>query len=107
MNKQFSWSKALILTLTHVGVAVIAVAIALLFFGRSSDPGMQKLEQLAEYIDLYHVDNPDMNDVYDYAAAGMVAGTGDRWSYYVSASEMASASSVIWVKPFSKRISKW
>ena len=90
MNKQFSWSKALILTLTHVGVAAIAVAIALLFFGRSNDPGMQKLEQLADYIDRYHVDNPDMQDVYDYAAAGMVAGTGDRWSYYVSAGEMAA-----------------
>lgn len=90
MEKQFPWKKVLILAATHVGIAILAVCLTLAMRNVSKDPGQKKLEQLAEYIQRYHVDDPDMNDVYDYAAAGMVAGTGDRWSYYISASEMSS-----------------
>ena len=90
MEKQFPWKKVLILTATHLGAVILAVCLTLVLSQKNQDPGMQKLQQLAKYIDRFHVDDPDMTDVYDYAAAGMVAGTGDRWSYYISASEMSS-----------------
>lgn len=90
MKKQFPWTKVLILLATHIGVAALTVCLTLVLSNAAKDPGQKKLEQVAQLIERYHVDDPDMNDVYDYAAAGMVAGTGDRWSYYISASEMAS-----------------
>ncbi len=90
MEKKSTWKKVLILTATHIGVAAIAVCVALILSSVTKDPQLRKLEQLARMIDTYHVDNPDMGNVYDYAAAGMVAGTGDRWSYYISTSQMAS-----------------
>lgn len=90
MKKQFPWTKVLVLTATHLGAVVLAVCLTLVLANAAKDPGQKKLEQLATYIERYHVDDPDMDTVYDYAAAGMVAGTGDRWSYYISASEMAS-----------------
>lgn len=90
MKKQFPWKKVLILTATHMGAMILAVCLTLVLSNAARDPGQKKLEQLAKYIQRYHVDDPDMNDVYDYAAAGMVAGTGDRWSYYISAAEMDS-----------------
>lgn len=88
MEKQFPWKKILILAATHLGVFLLAVCMTLVLSNAAKDPGQKKLEQIAKYIQRYHVDDPDMNDVYDYAAAGMVAGTGDRWSYYISAAEM-------------------
>ena len=90
MKKQFPWIKTLVLTATHLGAVALAVCLTLVLSNAAKDPGQKKLEQIAKYIQRYHVDNPDMNDVYDYAAAGMVAGTGDRWSYYISAAEMDS-----------------
>ncbi len=90
MKKQIPWTKVLVLAATHLGAAVLAVCLTLVISNAAKDPGQKKLDQLAAYIERYHVDNPDMNDVYDYAAAGMVAGTGDRWSYYIPASEMDS-----------------
>lgn len=90
MEKRFPWKKVLILAATHLGVAALAVCLTLVVANSAKDPGQRKLEQIAAYIQRYHVDHPDMDQVYDYAAAGMVAGTGDRWSYYVSASEMAA-----------------
>lgn len=90
MKKEIPWKKILLLTLSHLMVAVIAVCCALLASAAAKDPGQRKLEQIARLIEQYHVDNPDMEQVYDYAAVGMVTGTGDRWSYYISASEMQS-----------------
>ena len=88
MKKEFPWKKVLVLTASHIMVAAIAVCLALVATSASRDPGMRKLEQLAGMIEKYHVDDPNMNRVYDYAAAGMLTGTGDRWSYYISAAEM-------------------
>lgn len=88
MKKEFPWKKVLLLTVSHITVAAIAVCCALLAFSSSRDPGLRKLEQLAGFIEKYHVDDPAMEQVYDYAAMGMVTGTGDRWSYYISRSDM-------------------
>ena len=88
MEKKFSWKKFWTLAATHFGTAVVAVCITLLVVTLVKDPGMRKLERLAGLIEKYHVDDPDMKAVYDQAAAGMVAGIGDRWSYYISAADM-------------------
>lgn len=88
MKKEIPWKKILLLTASHIAVAAITVCCVLLMSSAAKDPGQRKLEQIARLIEKYHVDNPSMEQVYDYAAVGMVAGTGDRWSYYISKSEM-------------------
>lgn len=89
MTKKPVWPKVLLFIGTHLTVAVMTLAAVLLASSLTKDPGQKKLERLAGYIERYHVDDPAMTDVYDMAARGMVAGTGDRWSYYISAAEMA------------------
>lgn len=83
--------------LSYVVVAFLASALtlALLPSRRVYSPGAtgvsdgSKLVELAEYIDKYFVDDADMTALEDAAASAMVEATGDRWSYYVPASEYA------------------
>lgn len=71
-------------TLTQVSARLSAV----------SDPVTAKLSELAQYIDLYFIDDYDQEALTQAAADGaanaMVAATGDRWSYYISAEDMAA-----------------
>ena len=83
------WQKVLLFTGTHILVAALAAVLAYGLFLRQTD-GMSKLQQLYRLIDDRYVGQYDDQSLFDYAAAGMVAGTGDRWSYYVSAKDMAS-----------------
>lgn len=53
----------------------------------NTDPGLRKLAQLEAVIGEYFIGEADQTTLEDGAAAGMVAATGDRWSYYISASE--------------------
>lgn len=83
--------------LSYVVVAFLASALtlALLPSRRVYSPGAtgvsdgSKLVELSEYIDKYFVDDADMTALEDAAASAMVEATGDRWSYYVPASEYA------------------
>ncbi len=54
----------------------------------NSDYG--KLQEIRAYLDAYFVDELDDESLLDGAAAGMIEGTGDRWSYYISASDYAA-----------------
>lgn len=90
MKKQSRLFKILIFIACNMISAVLAVCLAVALLRSGDDPNQRKLQEIAEYIDVYHVDNPDTQDIYDYAAAGMVQGTGDRWSYYISAADMQS-----------------
>ena len=81
------WQKVLIFTGTHILVAALSVVLAYGIFLRQTD-GMSKLQQLYRLIDDRYVGQYDEQTLFDYAATGMVAGTGDRWSYYVSAKDM-------------------
>lgn len=83
------WQKVLLFTGTHILVAALSAVLAYLLFMGKTD-GMSKLQQLYMLIDDRYVGQYEQQDLFDYAAAGMVAGTGDRWSYYVSAKDMAS-----------------
>ena len=49
-----------------------------------------KLEELQERVDEKFIGEIDWKVVEDNAAAGMIAGLGDRWSYYMSAEGYAS-----------------
>ena len=50
----------------------------------------QKLTQIRELIDEYYIGEVDEEKLADAAAAGMIEGIGDEWSYYIPASEYAS-----------------
>ena len=58
----------------------------------NTDPVQFKLESLGSLIETYFIDEYDeealMQGAADRAAAAMVAATGDRWSYYISAKDM-------------------
>ncbi len=59
-----------------------------------ANPVYRKVMELQAYLDAYFIDDFDPEAVTtaagDGAAAAMVEATGDRWSYYISAAEMAS-----------------
>ena len=80
--------KLLILT-SYVLVSALtaALTLAVVFWQRG---GLSKLEQLQELIDYYYIEEADQTVLEDAAAAAMIAATGDRWSYYIPASEFAS-----------------
>lgn len=52
--------------------------------------GSTKLTELSQLIDKCFIGDPDPALMEDGAAAGMVAALGDRWSYYIPASEYAA-----------------
>ena len=73
---------------SYLAVAVLASALTLgvnLWLGDYS-----KLEQLESLIDQLYIEDVDLTKVEDYAAEGMIAALGDRWSYYIPASEYQS-----------------
>ena len=78
--------------LSYVVVALLASALtlALLPSRRVTTTANSKLDELYEHIDRYFVEDVDLTELEDAAANAMVAATGDRWSYYVPASEYAS-----------------
>lgn len=49
-----------------------------------------KLEQIKGLIDQYYIGEVDEGKLADAAAAGMIEGIGDEWSYYISAEEYDS-----------------
>lgn len=82
------WQKILVLTVTHVLVACVAALLTFSLQWGFMDEGMLKLQQLSSLIQSHYIGELDETAMFDTAAAGMVAGTGDRWSYYISADEM-------------------
>ncbi len=68
-------------------VLVAAVASVLTLTVSSLLPTGGKLEELAWYLETYFVDDIDKTKLEDGAANGMVEALGNRWSYYISASE--------------------
>lgn len=80
--------------LSYVLVAALASAVTLFFFGGSSGQTVDltakkdKLEELKDVILEQYIGESDEGYMMDMAATGMVAGTGDRWSYYIPAADM-------------------
>ena len=72
-------------------ILVAAIASVITFAACSGDnyaPQSSKLAQIEDIIAECYIGGADRDTLEDYAAAGMVEGTGDRWSYYVPAAEM-------------------
>ena len=75
--------------LSYVLVAVLSATLA---FGWAYDnqPEYSKLQELEDLIGERFIGHADETAMEDAAAAAMLEATGDRWSYYIPASEYAS-----------------
>lgn len=74
--------------LSYVAVAALASVLTL----ATAVPRAEytKLEQLADLIDSNYIGEADRTQIEDAAAHAMIASLGDRWSYYIPASEYAA-----------------
>ena len=70
---------------SYILVAALSAALALAVFSQSA--GQTKLEQLEDLILVKFIGEADAEVLEDAAAEAMVSATGDRWSYYIPASE--------------------
>lgn len=74
--------------INYAVVAAIATALTLSFTQKAPTSHTGKLSQLEQLILNNFVGEVDSTTLHDGAAAGMVAATGDQWSYYIPASQM-------------------
>ena len=84
MKKQF------LKALSYVLVAALASAVSCGLMAREVDKQNTKLNQLSRLIEERFIEDVDMTQAEDAAAAAMVASLGDRWSYYLTADEYVS-----------------
>ena len=75
--------------LSYVLVAALSTAITLGMVAWL-DTGSSKLDQLSGIIEDYYIEDVDITALEDAAAEAMVESAGDRWSYYIPASEYAA-----------------
>ena len=79
-----------------VAYFIVAIVGSLMtFYSVKSTPaaqqnaqGIEKLQELQSLLDQMYIGEIDQEYMIDMAAAGMVQGIEDRWSYYLPASEM-------------------
>lgn len=81
--------KKIWLFLSYVLVAALSTALTLGMVNRF-DLGSSKLEELSGIIEEFYIEDVDMTALEDTAAEAMIKAAGDRWSYYIPASEYAS-----------------
>lgn len=87
-------NKGLIKLLLRIGsyilVAALATAMTLTYYTNGCIPTAQggKLQELKKLIVDKYIGDVDETVLEDMAAAGMVAGTGDQWSYYIPADQL-------------------
>lgn len=79
--------KKLLRFLSYVAVAAAASAATLFFCVGKMTPEMSKLTQLNSMIQEKFIGEADAQIMGDAAADAMVKSLGDRWSYYISASD--------------------
>ena len=80
------WLKILLITVSHILVAAIAVSVTLLM----QPDKTTKLDTLQSLIEQRYIGEFDQTVLDDAAAAAMVDALPDRWSYYISAGQYAS-----------------
>ena len=80
--------------LSYILAAVIGVAVTVFVFASTGmvkrDPGLTKLEELQALIEERFIGEADPVAMEDAAAEAMIDAMGDRWSYYIPASEYQS-----------------
>lgn len=81
--------KKVILVLTHILTAALATLVTLTLTISPAAPAAEtsKLEQLQNLIEACFIGEVDSVAIEDAAADAMVNALGDRWSYYIPASE--------------------
>ncbi len=82
------WQKILVITVSYILAVALGCTLAFVIF-LQRDGGFDKLQKLHMLIEDRYIGTVDEQKLFDGAAAGMVSGTGDRWSYYISESAMA------------------
>lgn len=80
--------KKVLIVLSYVLVAALACGATLFFVSASTD--YNKLEDLENLILTSFAGDADKTKIEDAAADAMVNAMGDRWSYYIPASELPS-----------------
>lgn len=88
MGKQTTLIDKLLRLLTYIVVAAIASCVT--FYMCTVGTAESKLQQLEKLILDYFVEDVDQTALEDAAANAMVSATGDRWSYYIPASQYAA-----------------
>ena len=86
MEKKYSPMQEILRALSYVLVAALASAIT--YFSIPAK-NVTKLDQLKALIDQCYIGEYTEEELYDGAAAGMISGTGDRWSYYIPAKDFS------------------
>ena len=73
--------------LSYVLVATLASMITMYLYGGQPEEEYNKLDELADLIETYFIGEADRGAMEDAAAAAMVDSLGDRWSYYMTATD--------------------
>ena len=87
MNKLDKFLKVLTRIMTYILVAALASAVTFFVCLGEIPAGQTKLEQLENLIMTCFIGDADKTAMEDAAANAMVNALGDRWSYYIPASE--------------------
>ena len=97
MKKRLNWPSALALALCGVAIGVVVTYTALnghvqrqVQASTAYGEKTEKLSEILAILDYYFVEDVDADQLVDAAASGLVAGTGDRWSRYISLEDMAA-----------------
>ena len=81
--------KKLLILASYILVAASSTALTLgIVFWQTG--AVSKLDQLEMLIEQFYIEEADITALEDAAAEAMIAATGDRWSYYIPASEYDS-----------------
>lgn len=88
MKDRFLWLDIILRVLSYLLVALLASVLTLRIFTKSQEAS--KLVQLESLIEECFIGEADTTAMEDAAADAMVQSLGDRWSYYIPASQYAS-----------------
>ena len=73
--------------LSYLLVAVLSSVVTMAVFVGVPGEDYNKLDELADLIEVYFIEETDRTAMEDAAAAAMVESLGDKWSYYMSAED--------------------
>lgn len=87
MSNQSRQTPILLRVILYLLVAAVAFSVGYIVRQPKVAKGSDKLAELSQVIEKNFIGEADPQAMEDGAAAGMVAALGDRWSYYIPASE--------------------
>lgn len=89
-SQEKKWKKRFLRIVAYLLVACMSSVLTLVLYAWShkASAGSGKLQELENILTNYYIGDIDQTEMEDMAAVGMVAGIGDRWSYYISADEL-------------------